>query len=316
VLGKNWARRPAAGTIDVPIKGDFNMKGGNLVTQPGPIKVLSRRFAWLAFAPTLAFAQGEQPGVRDLMQARNYAMGGAYRALGLGTESIDGNPAAMGLRKRYEIDLGGALDTETKFKFGSAAIYDTQTSELGAGVSYHLISVGRDDRHRTAHQATLALSYPLSQGIILGASGHYVLENGAFHRSGITMDAGLALKLSDSLSASISAHNIIDVKNPDLTRYYAFGLGYVKGQVIAAADLRADFTSGNTQYFPGVGFEYITGGNFPLRAGYSYDSRASSHFASGGLGLLGDSGGLDLAYRQEFGGAQSKLIALTIKLNL
>ncbi len=196
------------------------MKGGNLVTQPGPIKVLSRRFAWLAFAPALAFAQGEQPGFRDFMQARNYAMGGAYRALGLGTEAIDGNPAAMGLRKRYEIDLGGALDTQTKFSYGSAAIYDTQTSELGAGVSYHLISVGRGDRNRIAHQATLALSYPLSQSIILGASGHYVLENGAFHRSGITMDAGLALKMSDSISASLSAHNLIDVK-PSIFRVSA-----------------------------------------------------------------------------------------------
>src|SRR5258708_24395295 len=69
----------------------------------------------------------------------------------------------------------------------------------------------------------------------------------------------------------------------------------------------------NRQYVPGVGFEYLTGGNFPVRAGYSYDSRASSHFASAGLGLLGDSGGLDLAHRPEFGGAGSKLIALTIR---
>src|SRR5712692_5465217 len=107
------------------------MKGGNLVTQPGPIKVLSRRFAWLAFAPALAFAQGEQPGFRDLMQARNYAMGGAYRALGLGTEAIDGNPAAMGLRKRYEIDLGGALNTQPKFGYGIAPIYDTKPASWG-----------------------------------------------------------------------------------------------------------------------------------------------------------------------------------------
>src|SRR5258708_19553774 len=117
------------------------MKGGNLVTQPGPIKVLSRWFAWLAFAPALAFAQGEQPGFRDLMQARNYAMGGAYRALGLGTESIDGNPAAMGLRKRYEIDLGGALDTQTKFSSATPPIYHTPTPHFGAGVTYPFISL-------------------------------------------------------------------------------------------------------------------------------------------------------------------------------
>jgi len=312
VLDKNWTRRPAAGSSELGIRKDLHIRGGNLVTRPRPIKTLSRSLAWLAFAPTLALAQP----TLDFMQARNYAMGGAYRALGIGAESIDGNPAAMGLRKRYEIDLAGALDTQTKFKFGSLALYDTQTSELGAGVSYHLVSLDQGDQRRLGHEVTVALSYPLSQSIFLGASGHYVVENGPFHFTGFTMDVGLALKMSDSLSASISTHNIIDVHNSDLPHYYAFGLGYVKGPLIFAGDVRANFTSGNTQYVPGAGFEYVAGGSFPLRAGYAYDSRTSSHFASGGLGVFGDGAGIDVAYRHEFGGLESRLIALTIKLTL
>jgi len=292
------------------------MKAGNVVSPLRPIKALSRMLAWLALAPAVAVGQGEQPGLTDLMQARNYAMGGAFRALGTGSESVDGNPAAMGMRKRYEISLAGALDTHTKFGFGGLTLYDTQTSDLGAGVSYHLVSVGQDPQHRIANFFTLALSYPLSQSVFLGASGHYVLENGAFHTSSFTMDAGLALKMSDAISASLSAHNIINSHNPDLPRYYAFGLAYSKGPLTWAGDLRADYTTDNTQYLPGTGLEYVVGGGFPLRAGYAYNSRTSSHYVSGGLGLLGDGAGIDFAYRHEFGGAESRLIALTLKLQL
>ena len=272
--------------------------------------------AWLTLAPAVALAQGEQPGLSDLMQARNYAMGGAYRALGTGTESIDGNPAAMSMRKKYEISLGGAYDFHTQFGFGSLAIYDTQTSDLGAGVSYHLVSLGKDDQHRMANLFTLALSYPVTQSIFLGWSGHYLLENGSIHSRVFNMDAGIALKMSASVSVSVSAHNILNTDNPDLKGYYAFGLGYSSGPLTVAADMKADFTSGNNQYIPGGGFEYILAGGIPLRAGYAYNSATASHFASGGLGISGDSGGLDISYRHEFGGFDSRLIALTLHFQL
>jgi len=317
LLGKNCTRRAFTRNRESGGKAELDMKGGNVVSPLRPIKALSRMLAWLALAPTVALGQGgEQPGLNDLMQARNYAMGGAYRALGTGSESVDGNPAAMGMRKRYEISLAGAFDTHTKFGFGALTLYDTQTSDLGAGISYHLISVGQDPQHRVASMFTLALSYPLSQSIFLGASGHYVIENGAIHSRDFTMDAGIALKMTDALSASLSGHNLINTDNPDLKRYYAFGLGYSKGPFTWAGDVRADFTSNDTQYIPGTGFEYVAGGAFPLRAGYSFNSRTSSNYVSGGLGLLGDGAGIDLAYRHEFGGAESRLIALTIKLQL
>ena len=49
---------------------------------------------------TSAFATAIEPGLRDLMQARVFAMGVAYRAHGLGAEAAFGNPAALSLYQR------------------------------------------------------------------------------------------------------------------------------------------------------------------------------------------------------------------------
>src|ERR1700694_3180702 len=46
--------------------------------------------------PSVALAQSE-PSLRDLMRARGYAMGGAFRAVAFAGEALVGNPAAMSL---------------------------------------------------------------------------------------------------------------------------------------------------------------------------------------------------------------------------
>lgn len=302
------------------------MKRGNLVSPARRIKAIAEWPGLIAFilcASTVAQAQVPAPvqytiGLRDLMQARNYAMGAAYRALGVGAESVDGNPAAMSLRKRYEIDVSGAWDQQTKFGFLNTVAYDSRTSELAAGVSYHFISIGRGPEQRYAHFTTVALAAGASDTIHFGLSGHYVVESGAQSRNGITLDAGMAVRLSDAITLAVSAHNVIDVHNKDLPRYYAAGVGYTKGLLTLAVDLRADFSSTlpKSELTPGAGIEYLAGGSFPLRAGYTYDSLTNSHFVSGGLGVVGDGGGLDFAYRQEIGGSEQHLIALTFKIQL
>jgi len=298
------------------------MRRGNLVSPARRIKAIAERrgrpglIAFILCASAVAHAQNAI-GLRDLMQARNYGMGAAYRALGVGTESVDGNPAAMSLRKRYEIDIAGVWDQQTKFGFLNTAAYDSRTSELAAGVSYHFVSIGRGPLQRYAHVSTVALAASASDAIHFGLAGHYVVESGALSRNGITLDAGMAVRLADAITIAISAHNLIDVHNPDLPRYYAAGVGYAKGALTLAADLRADFsTSPRSELTPGAGIEYIVGGSFPLRAGYTYDSLAQSHFVSGGLGMVREGGGVDFAYRQEIGGSEQHLIALTFKIQL
>jgi len=268
--------------------------------------------ASLALVPGVCWAQSA-PGIADLMHARNFAMGGAYRALGPGGESLGGNPAAMLLQKVYVMELTGAWDSENKFGFASASIVDSQTTQVAAGLSYHFVSLGRGEDRRSAHLTSLGVAIPLSDNLYAGATVRYLLI--ADTANAITMDAGLLLRLSDALRVSASGHNLIDIRHPEMSRYFAVGLAYSAGALTATADVRVDFSSKpSTQAAYSGGLEYVVAGAFPLRAGYSYDNIAGTQFVSGGVGILGGAGGgLDFGYRHEIGGNDGRLFAMTLR---
>jgi hypothetical protein len=266
----------------------------------------------ILLCPWLALGQGET-NLSDLMRARNYAMGGAYRAIALGGEAITGSPAALALRRRYEFELAGAFDAQTKFGYGSVAIIDSQTTDLAAGLSYHFVSLGRGDQQRSVNFATLAFAAPVSESFFIGGGVKYLIESGAVSANAVTVDAGILVRLSEGLLVSVNAQNLVDVAKKDLSRYYALGLAYVTGPLTAAADLRADFTGPSARFAYHGGLEYILGGSIPLRAGYSRDNIISTEYVSAGVGFFGKGGGIDLAYRHEIGGADGRLVALALR---
>lgn len=254
-------------------------------------------------------------GLRDLMTARAFAMGGAYRALGIGGEAVTGNPAAMSLYRRYMVDVSGAWDLQTKFAFGNVSILDSSTNIIAAGLAYHLGSIGRGASRRIAHFNTVSSSIPLSENFMMGASVRHLLMTGAREANAITVDAGLLMRLFAGLTISLSGHNLIDVSNPDLTRYYALALGYSAGSFNVAADLRADFGIAPTvQLAVNAGAEYVVAGSFPIRVGYTLDRISGRQDLSGGLGIYIEGIGVDAAYRHELGGTNGHLVALTLRL--
>ena len=265
----------------------------------------------LVLYPALAFSQGE-PNLSDLMRARNYAMGGAYRAVALGGEAITGSPAALALRRRYEFELSGAFDSQTKFGYASAAVIDSQTTDLAAGVSYHFVSLGRADQQRSVNLATLAFAAGISENVFIGGAVKYLVESGAVSANAVTVDAGLLVRLSEGLIATITGQNLVDIHNQDLSRYYALGLAYATGAITVAVDGRADFTGPSTRFAYHTGLEYIVSGAFPVRAGYAHDNIIGTDYISGGLGYAGKGGGIDFAYRHELGGNNGRLFALTL----
>jgi len=278
------------------------------------------RWTLLAILAALGSASAQEPlpelGLRDMEHARAYAMGGAFRALGQDAESIDGNPASMSLRKQMVTEISGAWDVATKYAFATVSMMDSTTEPLGGGVSYHLVSIGRGANRTVANVSALALSYALSDSWFLGASTKYVQMSGAISGNAITADAGLTLHIFGGLVGSFSGHNLIDIRNPLMTRYYAASLGYLGGPLTLAADVKGDFGIAPTPQFAySFGGEYVFG-PVPLRGGYAYDSISHSHFISGGLGFATQGNGFDLAYRHEVGGAQGRLLVLTFNIKI
>ncbi len=257
----------------------------------------------------------EGPDLRDLMHSRNIAMGGAYESMGYGAETIGGNPAGLSAYRRYQIEASGSWDIPNGMGFGSVALADS-TNPLAAGLSYHFATFGGLER-RWAHITTLALSYALGEWIFLGVTGRHHVLVGASNTNSITMNAGLLIKPVPFLSIGVSGHNLIYNFNKDITRYFVASVsGLFFNQLTPVFDLRADFNQPSPRFAYHGGLEWLIAMTVPVRAGYQYDGIQNHHYVSGGVGWFSDGSGVDVAYRHELGGANGRLISLTVKLQL
>lgn len=253
--------------------------------------------------------------LRGVWSARSLGMGGAWRALGQGADAGTGNPAAVAAFRTYRVELTGAWDWVGKDAFGSVSIADS-TNPLAAGVSQQLITLGKGRERTTAHLNTVALSLPLGEAFMVGVASRYLIMRGAREANAFTGDVGLLLRLG-LFSIGASAHNLIDTRNPELTRYYSAHASVLAGMLTLAADVRADFTTNERRTFTyNGGVEYVMGENFPIRAGYTWDGFTRSSQMGLGIGLLTPGGGLDIAYHQDFGGEKGRSLALTFKLQV
>ena len=275
----------------------------------------------LLFALCVSTAALAQPSedLRDIMSARAYGMGGAYRALGLGSEAVLGNPAAMALYPSYRVEGTGAWDVEQKEGLLGISIVDAATSKLAMGVDYHWVSLGRGGARSSAHLSSLGVGLPLSQMLMIGATARYLRLSGqSRYANSVTVDTGLLLRLSNSFVAGVSAHNLIDTGDEELTRYYSAHVGVLTGMLTLAGDVRADFTTNNENTFTySGGLEYLLGQVLPVRAGYTYDGFLRTSQLSTGIGFMTESGGgLDIGYRHDLGGPKGRLLALTFKMQM
>ncbi|MBJ6761001.1 hypothetical protein JGU66_09510 [Myxococcaceae bacterium JPH2] len=266
-----------------------------------------------------AFAAEPAEELRTISSARAVGMGNAYRALGQGTEALQGNPAAMALFPAYRVEATGSWDTHTKDGYLGIGLMDSSTSKLALGVDYHWVSLRGAGSRASAHLSSLGAAVPLTQGVMVGVIGRYLRLSGQDrYANSTTLDVGALLRLSEAIVVGFSAHNLIDTHNAELTRYYSGHLGILAGTVTAAFDVRGDFTTRESSVFTyNGGLEYVLDQVVPLRVGYTYDGFSRSSKLGLGLGFMSPGGGgIDLGYQHEFGGAKGRLLILTFRLNV
>jgi hypothetical protein len=256
------------------------------------------------------------PNLQDVMAARNYGMGGAYRALGYGAEAITGNPAALSLFKRYTLEISGAYDFKNVWGYGGISISDSITNEIAAGVTYQMVSLGNNESRRLAYLTTAASAYPLSESFHVGISTRHQVITGEDNTNSITMSAGIIFRPWEALCLSVSGHNLIGVWSEDVPRYFTFGISsLLGGQFTPTVELRADFNQPqNARIAFSGGLEWLAGDSFPLRVGYSYDQISATQHVGFGVGYFTEGSGIDLSYRHEINGTEGKMLSLTIKI--
>ena len=256
------------------------------------------------------------PDLRDLMQARNLAMGGAYESLGYGAEVISGNPAALTLYKRYQIEANGGWDIPSGYATGGVSLADSASNALGMGISYNFVTYGAFER-RWAHLTTVAFALPIADWLHLGVSGRHQVITGATNTNSITLTAGIIIKPFQWLSMGFSGHNLIPNYNSDITRYFVASISsQIAGQLSPVFDLRMDFNQAIPRLAYHAGLEWLIAMRFPLRVGYQHDNIGNHQYLSGGVGWFVEGSGFDLSYRHELKGSEGKLLALTVKIQL
>lgn len=271
----------------------------------------------LFFLSTSALAQttAQPPNLQDVMAARNYGMGAAYRSLGYGAECITGNPAALSLYKRYQVELSGAYDFKNWWGYGGISVADSVSGELAGGAAYQMVSFGNDATRRTAFLTTAAAAYALGSFLHLGVSIRHQVITGFNETNSVTMAAGVIVHPFDELSVSFSGHNLIGVSNSDVPRYFSFAVSsLLAGQFTPTFELRSDVNEKEPRFAYSGGIEWLIAQAFPIRAGYLNDRISKAQFVSGGIGYFSEGSGIDLSYRHELGGNEGRMLSATIKV--
>ena len=258
-----------------------------------------------------------RPDLRDIQHSRNMAMGGAYESLGYGAESIRGNPAALSLYKRYQIEASGSWDIPQGYGFGTLGLADS-TNPLATGVAYTFATFNDGNGDRVwAHVTTLGFAYSFGELFHIGIAGQHQALLGGSNTNSITMNAGLVFRPAEWLSVGLSGHNLIPVYNAYITRYFVASVSsQLFGQLTPCFDLRADFNQPDPRFAFHGGIEWLIAQMIPLRAGYQYDMIGGHQYVSGGVGYFSQGSGVDVAYRHELGGLNGRLVSLTLKLQL
>jgi len=252
-------------------------------------------------------------GFEEALEAREISMGGAYRALGTTAVGVDGNPAALGLFKAFQVDVGGSYEFGTNTWYVAAYVRDSQTSPLAAGYSFHYLSQQVQTSSGTqsvdGFQQVFAFALPVADFAAIGVSTHWITES-QLHINAASLDAGAAFKIGKVATIGFAGHNLIDTNHPvQLGRYFDLSTGLLFGPVRLAIDVRSNF--GPNQFHPKYSFgtEVFFGSTFIFRAGLEWFTLTQSVFLTTGVGFVVDKGGFDIGYRQSLDGVGSLLVA-------
>lgn len=271
------------------------------------------RPAFTALVLSAAAASAQPVGFEEALEAREVAMGGAYRALGNTAVGVDGNPAALGLFKAFQVDVGGAYEFGTNTWYVAGYVRDSQTSPLAAGYSFHYLSQQFDTSSGTTNvagfQQVFAFALPVADFASIGVSTHWITES-QLHINAASLDVGAAFKIAKIATIGFAGHNLIDTNHPvELGRYFDLSTGLLFGPVRLAVDIRSNF--GPNQFHPKYSFgtEVSFGSSFIFRAGLEWFTLTQSVWLTTGVGFVVDKGGFDVGYRQSLNGVGGLMVA-------
>ncbi len=266
-------------------------------------------------SPEQAYDLGEFPHPRSL------AMAGAQQVYGGSTNAVYTNPANLPLYRVYHVEGLAALGPEARRQTYGGAVVDSSTGRLAGGFGGAWSQFDPDGIRRTTTDLRLALAFPVSDRLSLGAAGRYLnvsqrVASGPFGASLVsdgandeslfkdfTFDVGLALQITEHVRAGLSGRNLTAPGTALAPVVLAGGVGFSASNVTIEANELFDFTTfGSARSRTMAGGEVLIADRFPLRAGYRYDEGVKTHAVGLGVGYVDKQFSVDFGGRREVTG--------------
>lgn len=267
---------------------------------------------------------------------RTAALGGASRAVAIGTDAILANPANMGLAKVYHIGAFAQLYPEAGRQAYGGAVVDSLISSSGIAGGFSVLWSQLDPEgiRREWLDMRFGLGLPLGDIVYLGMSGRYYNANqnglgplGFSEASGgipdasiiqtITIDAGATLRPVPEFMISLVGHNLTNPDTSMLPLMGAIAIGFMTEDFTLSGDVVVESRTYEEARlrFQGGG-EVLIADRVPLRAGYRFDQGLNAHSVSGGVGYLDKRFGVDVAVRRAFGDAEFTAITFGFTVHI
>lgn len=246
-------------------------------------------------------------GYDDVTPGTMAALGGAGAAHAHDNGALTSNPAAMGLSRRYMLNLYGGLfnGRDTRFSFSGVDALTPESYAFGIAYNYERarsvlsteelpgwISADADvPNEREFHAFTAGLAIPLlRRRLSFGVTGQFVLINHAVldsKRSG-DLTVGIAGRPTEEWSVGVAVRDILPAfAVTDDTVGLTAGTRYAWGPMTSVA-LDVDVPFEATEGLP---FSIRTGAEFEqdyrhIAIGYRFEGPVSEHWLSAGAGIF------------------------------
>ena len=249
------------------------------------------------------------PWLTNIEMPRSTAMGGAHTAVASGNDAVLVNPAGMSQQRRYHFELDGVLDPHFGTQGLIASIVDTTTGPVGSGFMYAHWGSGGGDGRAQGWLGAIAYSYNLGS-VYFGGVTKYLHFNvplsddapdGTVHQ--FAQDLGVLVSRGGfswgAVVQNISAHNHLLFP---LTAAGGVAIGSDAGSHFAL-DYKADLgDTSHPKHRFAAGYEVLFDQTFVLRMGGTWDSTAGLWWASAGVGIVSEKGGIQAVFRRKLNG--------------
>jgi hypothetical protein len=275
----------------------------------------------------LGSAHADGDSLVDMLGPREIAVGEAMRGGATGATSVGLNPAGVTLNRELVFEGGyGYRQADGASLIGVSACDSTATLP---GCFYYEYAGSNPDLqgmtlHRSTHVGGLALGYPLSPNLALGATVKYFhFDSDVMNEpssSGFTGDLGANFSTdSKQLSIGVAGYNLVGTESVEFPRAAGGGIVFrPTPQIAASFDARWKLLDNDKTARYGGGAQYFfstsngqTG--FPIRAGALHDNGLNATYLSAGLGIATQGYSIDVAGRTSVSGPSDKLIIASMR---